>query len=116
MMPPIKLIEAAERGELPKLRECLGAGIPVDTPDQRKSPNGVPTKLTPLMWACRNGQSSAVVALLDAGASVSVRDVFGREALRHAAACGNADCTRLILSAKGDVKAKDVHNWSAIAR
>ena len=111
-----KIFDAAERGELPLLRECLAAGIDVNIADPRKSPSGVPTKLTPLMWACRNGQTSAVAALLDSGASISVRDVFGREALRHAAACGNPDATRLVLQAGGDVNAKDMHGWSAIAR
>ena len=111
-----KVFEAAERGDLELLRQCLATAMPVDLPDPRKSPGGVPTKLTPLMWACRQGQSAAARALLDACASVGVRDAFGREALRHAAACGHADCTRLILQAGGAVNAKDIHGWSAIAR
>ena len=111
-----KIFDAAERGDLELLRQCLAAAVHVDLPDPRKSPGGVPTKLTPLMWACRQGQSAAARALLDACASVGARDAFGREALRHAAACGHTDCTRLILQAGGSVNAKDIHGWSAIAR
>ena len=43
-----KLFDAAERGEMALLQQCLAAGVPIDTPDPRKSPGGVPTKLTPL--------------------------------------------------------------------
>ena len=111
-----KMFDAAERGDIPKLKECLAAGVSVDIADQRKSPGGVPTALTPLHWACRNGQTSAVAHLLEAGASIAVRDGFGREALRHAAACGNSDAVRLVLSSKADVNARDVHGWSAVAR
>ena len=66
-----RIFDAAERGDLELLRQCLAAGVAVDIPDKRKSPNGVPTQLTPLHWACRQGQSAAASALLDAGASVT---------------------------------------------
>ena len=72
-----KIFTAAETGDLALLQQCLAGGVPVDTPDQRKSPNGVPTKLTPLMWACRTGNVSAASACCHGMASfdgsVSVR-------------------------------------------
>ena len=79
-----KIFDAAERGDMALLQQCLATGVPIDTPDPRKSPGGVPTKLTPLMWSCRQGKTSIASALLEAGASVSVRDVFGRETLAGA--------------------------------
>ncbi len=93
-----RLFSAAETGDLVQLHAALATGVSVDTPDQRKSPQGTPVLLTPLMWACRQSQTAAASALLAAGASVSVRDTFGREALRHAAACGAIDAVRLLLS------------------
>ena len=76
-MPPAlhkaieRIFDAAERGDVELLRQCLAAGVAVDIPDKRKSPNGVPTQLTPLHWACRQGQVAAASALLDAGASIT---------------------------------------------
>ena len=97
-----KIFDAAERGDVSLLKQCLASNVPIDTPDPRKSPNGVPTKLTPLHWACRNGQTSAVAALLEAGnhggATHAQLQAFARAALRgEPPAVGLRDGSKAVL-------------------
>ena len=73
-----RLLSSAEAGDLGGIAAALADGASVDTADQRKSPNGTPTLLTPLMWACRQRHTTAVTALIAAGASVKARDAFGQ--------------------------------------
>ena len=65
---------AAETGDIEALKLAIASGAPVDGADQRKSPLGQPTLLTPCMWACRQGQSTAVAYLIAHRASVAARD------------------------------------------
>ena len=45
------LFAAAETGDLRKIDAALASGTPVDIADQRTSPTGTPTLLTPLCAA-----------------------------------------------------------------
>lgn len=68
--PGMKLILAAERGEVDGVRALLASGVSIETRDQRtRSAN-----MTPLMCAAATGQAGVVEALLQAGAAPDAQD------------------------------------------
>jgi len=73
---PLTLVEAAEAGNVDRLREILSAGADVNAPD--------PEGMTLLMRAARGGHLEAVFLLLDFGANPSIVDTGKMTASDHA--------------------------------
>lgn len=73
---PLTLVEAADAGDVDRLREMLSAGADVNTPDAEG--------MTLLMRAARGGHLEAVFLLLDFGANPSIADTGKMTAADHA--------------------------------
>ncbi len=67
-----------------------------------------------LMRAAMIGNTSAVVALLECGVDVDVRDEHGRTALMEAAFGGHEETVRALIERRADVNACDRDGWTAL--
>ena len=65
---------------------------------------------TPLHWAAALGHTNVLIALLDAGASVSQRSELGETALHRASRYGRVEAASLLVGAHGDAKAVFARN------
>ena len=118
------LHDAAEAGDVVRLRAWIAAGADVDAVLNRPAIRGHTLKMTPLCSAVREdkvkenraeeGRTACVRALLAAGASVSAAGVFYQDevepaymALHSAAFVGLNTCCRLLLDAGAEVNAPD---------
>uniref|UniRef100_A0A8R1DMK5 Osteoclast-stimulating factor 1 n=1 Tax=Caenorhabditis japonica TaxID=281687 RepID=A0A8R1DMK5_CAEJA len=92
---PNPLHEAARRGNMPMLTECLRERVSVNSLDKSGS--------TPLYWAAHGGHVAAVDALLkEPKIAVSVQNKIGDTPLHAAAYKGHVDCVRLLLAASAN--------------
>lgn len=76
-------------------------------PSAFPSMDGLPSWVVPLFRAAESGSAECVRLLVDAGASVFVRDEAGSTALAHAR---SADVVRALVAAGADVRA--VNEWT----
>lgn len=89
------LHEAAKRGNLPFLQECVKNNVSVNGLDKAGS--------TPLHWAARGGHVECVQALLGVPkVQVNVQNKLGDTALHLAAYRGHPDIIKLLLEAGAD--------------
>jgi ankyrin repeat protein len=88
---------AARHGDVAAVKSALSSGVQVDRIDD--------FGLTALMRAAAWGQTAAVDALLQAGATPSFMN-GGKTALHLAAARGHVDVIRALVRAKADVNAR----------
>ena len=122
-----QLHDAADAGDVVKLRQAIAAGADPNALMVRPTPDHPllnTLKMTPLCSVVRQdkvdenraeeGRTACVRALLAAGASVSAALVFWQEnvdheftALHSAAYAGLTTCCRLLLDAGADVNAPD---------
>jgi len=106
------LHEAAKRGQLDFLRECLRQRIPLNGTDSSGS--------TPLFWAAHGGHDDCLKELLKQGNKVQVdaQNLLGDTALHGASWKGHANAVRLLISAgaKQDVKNKELKQPRDLAR
>jgi hypothetical protein len=91
------LLESARLGDIPRTRQLLAGGAPVDATDRRG--------LTALMWASAGGYTELVRQLLDSGASANRRAADGTTALMLAAGNGFTDIVRALILKGADVAA-----------
>ncbi|KAJ3079873.1 hypothetical protein HDU99_009899, partial [Rhizoclosmatium hyalinum] len=91
---------AAGLGHVNVVQTLLDAGATLDLIDK----NG---KLTPLMHACRTGQTEVVNLLLEKGADIFASDNMGRTPLIHAAKNGCFDIVVKLLAEGADADACD---------
>ena len=82
------LRDAAEDGELHKLRSLLEAGVPPDLADRRKR--------TALMFAAKKGRVRAVELLINTGANLSLVDNRNESALDKARSEGKDNVVRAL--------------------
>lgn len=74
-----------------------------------------PQKMTPLMYAARQGCLEAVVMLLNAGADASLTDAQDMTALIHAAATGQDGIVSMLLSHDAsNINSADANGWTAV--
>jgi ankyrin repeat protein len=103
---PLRLYEAAAKGDLVLLKSLLRSEVPLDVALQGKSD-------TPLLAACANGQLEAAKALLAAGANASKLSKDGRTALHLAASTGSLPLVELLAHTSIDLNAQDSSKMSA---
>ncbi|MCJ1269015.1 hypothetical protein MMC22_008903 [Lobaria immixta] len=70
----------------------------------------------PLIWAGKNGHSSAVQLLLDRGADVAAENAEGITALYWAASNGHATIVELLLKYGANCRSKDKIGWTPLHR
>lgn len=88
------LHDAAKRGNLTFLGECIANSVPVNSLDKAGS--------TPLHWASRGGHVECVRALLAASGDVSHQNKLGDTALHGAAWKSQVAIIELLLEAGAD--------------
>jgi len=95
------LHEAAKRGQLDFLRECVQQRIPLNGLDKSGS--------TPLYWAAYGGHDDCVMEILKYGrkVQVDVQNLLGDTALHGAAWKGQATAVRLLISAGAQQNVKN---------
>lgn len=102
------LHDAAKRGNLELLRECLANRVPVNQPDQAGN--------APLHWAARCGHADCVQELLSIPqVLVSSKNRLGDTPLLLAAAHGHASCVELLLEQGADPTALNSEGNSALS-
>lgn len=97
--PEGQLVLAARSGDLDRMRELLGEGIPVDAAESRNGHRA-------LHQAAGADHAAAVELLLEAGADLEGRDGKGETPLIKAAIGAAADAGRLLLEAGAEVGAR----------
>jgi uncharacterized protein len=99
------LHQAAQLGQLERVRELLRAGVKADSRDR--------FNITPLMVAVRNRYREIAQALLEAGATINAKDranpVWGgkRTPLLHASHVGRAEMVRFLVERGAEVNCLD---------
>ncbi len=136
-LPP--LVEAAQKGDLAKVKSLIEGGTLADVKDSRKRSAlyiaaqkghkdvvefllsegaNVNSKRedgdTPLMAAARTGNLDIVTLLVDHKADVNAADNFGRTALMAAAQSGNQKLIDYLLANKAELNARDKYGLSAL--
>lgn len=82
--------EAAKRGNLLFLQECLANGVSVNGLDKAAS--------TPLYWAAHGGHAECVKTLLSVpNITINAQNKLGDTALHACAWKGHPECVRLLL-------------------
>jgi ankyrin repeat protein len=71
-------------------------------------------KLSPLMYATRNGHTNLVEELIQAGVNINRQDQTGETALIIACRCGFKDIAELLLTNGADYKIKKDDNKTAL--
>lgn len=102
----IPLIQAAEQGNLERVKQLLAEGADVEVKDV--------AGYTPLYAAVLAGHQDMVSFLLENQATPNVADVMGVTPLMHAAFRGNTEMVRLLLTAGADKAARDKMNNSVL--
>lgn len=94
------LAGAAQANDLPRIRELLNRGAPVDGDD--------PSGYAPLHYAARNGHLDACLLLLQNGAQVDKCTRAGRATSLHRAAyAGHIEVVKALIQAGANIEAKD---------
>jgi hypothetical protein len=93
-----QLLSAAEQGKTLRCLELLDANACIDAHSREYL-------YTPLMLAACSQQHDTAMALLEAKASVHVRDKRQRTCLHDAALCGNVPLCRAMLAHNADIDA-----------
>ena len=97
--------EAANYGDLDKVKSLLEKGADVNAADER----GV----TALMNAAYYGHLDIIKLLLEKGADVNAKDVYGYTPLILASGGGNLKAAKLILEYGADIDARDMYGKTA---
>lgn len=92
------LLKAASEGDIALMQSLLEqpeARLRINTADD--SPGGA--RMTPLHWASKNGHPAVCAALLQAGATATASDQFGRTAIDLAQRYGHDSVVSMLLDA-----------------
>jgi ankyrin repeat protein/tetratricopeptide (TPR) repeat protein len=97
-IPNQQLLDAAENGQIQKLKKVIAQGADVNFKNKYKE--------TPLILACWKGHSACVKTLLDNGAKVNLRNSNGTPALGPATQAGHLKIIELLLAAGAPVNSR----------
>ncbi len=97
------LTDAAEAGDLAKIRKLLDSGVSPDACTSEEEDQGT----SALSVAASSGQFEAVKLLLERGADVNADDFLGGNALTGASVTGNVEIVELLVSKGCDPNAVD---------
>jgi hypothetical protein len=108
-----QLIRAAITNNLPRVRQLIQLGAPLDIGDKRWSGSA-------LHWASQEGHEHVVKALLDGkyegkGADIEKPEVYGWTPLMRACSNGHEAAARLLLSRGANVAARDCEGQTALS-
>lgn len=84
------LLEAAANGRIPEMLRLIRIGAKI---------NGMDDGEVPIIWAARSGQKLAVSVLVDNGADIERRDVYGRTAMSYAKENNHESVVKLLSQA-----------------
>ena len=100
------LFDAANRGDLKKVKRLLNEGADVNAKDE--------DGWTPLHWAAYYGHLNVVKLLVDRGADVNAKSKAGETPLHWAAANGHLDVVEFLVDRGADVNAKSKAGWTPL--
>lgn len=103
---PHDYLKSAEKHDLNALGIYLGAGIPVDTRDDRG--------WTPLMISSFNGNEDMAELLIRSGADVHTTDNAGYGPMHWAAFNGYRNVIKLLVIKHANVNARSNHGWTPL--
>jgi len=103
-----KLVEAAGRGDVEKVKELLEKGA---NPNAEAKGWGV---LPPLHRAARGGNTEITKLLIEKGADINAKDKDGRTPLYYAAESGHIHVVELLIEKGADPNAKDDIGWTPL--
>jgi ankyrin repeat protein len=101
----IQLMDAAEAGDLKKVKDLIRRRAPINRPGEGSMA---------LILALDTGRSETAKALLDAGADVNSIDSDRRTALMHAVTSGRPRLVRLMLERGANVHWRDLDGQNAL--
>jgi ankyrin repeat protein len=99
------LLEAAQAGDLGRVRELLDRGTPVD--DTRSED-------TPLLGACMRGHEDVAILLVERGANIAAERVGGQTPIWWAGTQGLRALAKLLVARGANVNARDRHGGTAL--
>ena len=103
------LIEAAQEGDIEKVKQCINNGADVDAKDGDGK--------TTLMYAAENGNIEVVKYLVENGADINARkNKDGKTTLMYAAENGYLNIVKLLVENGADVNVKDNYNDTALKK
>ena len=102
----LRLVRAAEDGDMPALRRLLEAGWPVDGRDARGR--------TPLLAATQANRIDAARLLIERGADVNARDELQDSPFLYAGAEGRLEILRMTLAAGADLESTNRYGGTAL--
>ena len=102
MRSPGLLRLAVQNGDVARIRHLIACGHDVNGRPFSRQHN----EETLLHLAAHNGKVDAVVALIDAGAEIDPRNVYGWTPLHHAALNGRWRVVPVLIAAGADVRAE----------
>ena len=95
---PQQLNDAAEQGNIERVRALLDQGVAVDSRSAFQN--------TPLLLASHRGHTAVAALLLDAGANINAMNGIAMTPVKHASSEGHLDTLRLLVSKGADIHRK----------
>jgi ankyrin repeat protein len=101
------LLEAAKNGHANDMLEVLVEGVNMEFTDMDDGDSA-------LIWASLNGHIDCVRLLVEFGANMDAKNIYGYTALIRAAQKGHADCVRLLIESGANTNAKGQFGFTAL--
>lgn len=101
-----KMLAAASRGDVPRLKELIAAGAPLDPVDS--------TQQTPLLLAVRNDHVAAAVLLIEAGSNINAQAANMDSPWLLAGALGRTEMLRHMIPKGPDLSLRNRFGGNAL--